>query len=234
MKDWNQKKFGSAFTLIELLVVIAIIAILAALLLPALAKAKKKAQRIQCVSNLKQVGLGIRMWTQDHGDKYAWRVPVADGGTQTAAGMAIGTLWRQFIVYSNEIGGAKVLWCPADSERQAAGSWSGATNAVDTLGNNSCSYTLGTEAQEKAPNMLLCTDRNLTGPTIGNCGDVGFTVLKLQLTGQWTNAIHGLEGNALLTDGSAHQYSQERLRRQLGLPQPEGVDGNNSNCTMVQ
>jgi prepilin-type N-terminal cleavage/methylation domain-containing protein/prepilin-type processing-associated H-X9-DG protein len=69
VKSLIPRRFTRAFTLIELLVVIAIIAILAALLLPALAKAKAKAQKISCLNNMKQWGLGFRMYADDNNDR---------------------------------------------------------------------------------------------------------------------------------------------------------------------
>jgi prepilin-type N-terminal cleavage/methylation domain-containing protein len=183
-----------AFTLIELLVVIAIIAILAAMLLPALAAAKRKAQKINCTNNLKQVGLAFRIWEGDNSDRYPQAVAYSSGGateycphysgtaTPTApkAKAACGMV---FMVMSNELSTAKILFCPSDNYHTAGSSYATNFSYGDLLGMaaqvsgvaltaaegsgslTKLSYFVNADAQEQNPQDIMTGDEN-----IGNNG----------------------------------------------------------------
>ena len=188
--------------MVALLVVIAVIAILAAMLLPALAAAKRKAQRIACVNNLKQCGLAFRIWEGDNGDKYPMAVSTAQGGTMEYTDGA--NTFRHFQVMSNELSTPKILICPADT-RMVAANFSG-------LKNQNISNFVGLDANELNPQMLLDGDRNLD---VGNELKNGILGLVPGQPIGWTETMHVNQGNVGLADGSVQQLSNPGLRSAL-------------------
>jgi prepilin-type N-terminal cleavage/methylation domain-containing protein len=197
--------FRKAFTLIELLVVISIIAILAALLLPALARAKEKARRIHCVSNLRQLTVAMHNYIADR-DKYPWRIPIGEGGSQRRTNVS-GT----FMALSNEITTPKIVACPSDTRQPAS--------SLGSLVDTNVSYFLGIESKEDRPGSPLVGDRNLEGGRPKrDCPVAKVTKIADEFTAtyipraRWTNTLHRYVGNVSIGDASAHMVTTKQMQ----------------------
>jgi prepilin-type processing-associated H-X9-DG protein len=177
-------------------VVVAVVVIVAAVLLPVWQKPKRITRRVTCVSNLKEIGVGFRIWEGDHDGRCPLDVAAALGGAQEL--IATGNVAGCFQVMSNEISATKILICPEDSQHESTTNWS-------RLSRFNVSYFIGLNATNSISPNVLPGDANLL------CNGLAVPPGKLNLLSNsvsWTKDRHGGQGNILLSDGSVQTVTR--------------------------
>jgi hypothetical protein len=208
----DRSRRASGLTLIEVAVVIFFIVVLAGLLLPSMVgTGPRKSPRIQCVNNLKQISLAMKLFANENSDQYPFQVPSKDGGTKEWAGTL--AVHRHFQILSWNLGNPRIFSCPNDKKRPPA-------TDFGSFGLGNLSYFIEQNAVEKGSITLLLGDRNLTLNKVVLTN--GCYLVPTQQELDWdANSIHRGAGNLSLTDGSTKQASPAILQRtRLGQTMP--------------
>jgi prepilin-type processing-associated H-X9-DG protein len=204
------------------------------MLLPVLAAAKRRAQRINCVSNMKQVNLSFRIWEGDNNNNYPMAVSTSIGGAEESVVSSASSsyihpsgLTNVFCVMSNELSTPKILICPSDVGHNQAATNFAELGAVSGQGNgtNAISYFVCGDATEAYPQMLMTGDRNIgtTGTPPAGIINVTMSAGNFYYSGanpQWAwsaNDLHLKVGNLGFADGSVAEESASGLANALVL-----------------
>jgi type II secretory pathway pseudopilin PulG len=200
MKPRFSNQPTSALTKIEVVVIVAVIGFFVLLVLPAFMAANRGAKRINCVNNLKQIGLAHQLWISDLNNQYPLLAFAADSdGEKFIRNDSAYVSWQAM---SNQLSTPKILICPADTKRTIA------TNFATGFGNANISYFLNSAATTNPPSVLD-GDANLA--VDGVPVQAGILNLWTNRSIAWTKDRHHSNGNIGLADSSVMQVTSNGL-----------------------
>jgi len=207
MKLRLSRQHQNALTLFEVWLAVCVIVVVAVVLLSAVARpeAQKKAQKINCSNNLKQLGLAYRIWAGDNNDLFPMGLSVTHGGSREMS--QAGDALLSYIVMSNEISSTKILLCPNDKTRLAA------KNFGDLTSSN-VSYFVGIDTtNDLDPLMILSGDNNLQ--IGGEAVKPGLLSISTNAPVSWQPKRHKDIGYIGLADWSVQTATDSGLRAYL-------------------
>jgi len=216
-------------TLVEVLVVLFVLGVVAGVLLPQCNQSRHQSRRIQCLGNLKQIGLAMRMWSNDHAEQFPWKVEKHELGgcdKRDGAGRCGGTgdpleaindgNLTVFRSLSNELNSPKVLVCSKDTSRSRAQTFDvSRPNAYIAV--EQSSYFVGLFADETQPHTLLTGDRNVVGGQHENRRRTWSARHAKQVDASFDRGLHDRAGNVGLADGSASQVARGELGKLIAV-----------------
>lgn len=194
----QHEKPRTAFTLIELLSIVAIAVVVVGILVFSIPRANLKSERIQCVNNLKNIGLAFRIFATDHSDLFPADILASNDVAMTSIDIV-----QVYSSISKELVDPKLLYCPSDKQRNPASSFA-------SISRSNISYFAGVSTRETNPQALLAGDRNVqtNGVQVGP----GLLTISTNMELSFSQGLHVGQGDILMGDGSVQQMTATRLK----------------------
>ena len=208
MKLHARRKSSGGLTRLEVFCCLAAVSVLVFffVMIPCgLSNSMRRATRIfSCASNLKQAGLSMRLFANDHDGNFPWMISTNLGGSQEFTNSS--EVFRHFLAASNELVTPRVLQCAVDSARLRVGDFA-------QFSNSNLSYFVSLDAAPSASGSdpsILSGDRNIVG---GTASGSALRVVRKSDRLAWSKEIHGRAGNLGRADGSVLQADDSGLNR---------------------
>lgn len=213
-------KLYSGLTRLEVLVVAGAVGLLAVVVIPCLGMDKFRSDRVTCVNNLRLIARAFHERMTEDGGLPPWLIPVNAGGLRGTN--IANNLYFQYYWIRDGLGSPEILFDPADTRPNGrrATRWDGNPEGGflhPAYQRNAVSYWIGPHALALQPASIIAGDYNLAYSRTADCfmgGEYSVFLLESQSV-EWTNSVHGKQGNLAFMDGSVQQANNSELRRAI-------------------